>query len=323
MPNRLVRNTAILAKVEVTYGVDPVPTGGANAILISNQQVNPLVANNVDRAVVRPYLGGSEQLVGTRYKEVSFDVELVGSGTAGTAPAWGPLARACGLAETVTASTRVDYLPVSTGFESVTIYYYDDGVQHVLLGARGTVQPNLRIGEIPKLSFRFVGIDGGDTAVANPTVTLTNFKTPLVVVDANSGDVTFGATHSPSGAPALVSGTIYPSQGLELDLGNAVNFTPLLGGETVDITDRQATGRLSLDLTAAQEVTFMGNVKSATVQSLGITHGTVAGFKSLLFMPSVQLINPGKAELNGKRLISYDLRVNPSAGNDELRLVLY
>jgi len=323
MPNRLVRNTAILAKVEVTYGVDPVPTGGANAILISNQQVNPLVANNVDRAVVRPYLGGSEQLVGTRYKEVSFDVELVGSGTAGTAPAWGPLARACGLAETVTASTRVDYLPVSTGFESITIYYYDDGVQHVLLGARGTVQPNLRIGEIPKLSFRFVGIDGGDTAVANPTVTLTNFKTPLVVVDANSGDVTFGATHSPSGAPALVSGTIYPSQGLELDLGNAVNFTPLLGGETVDITDRQATGRLSLDLTAAQEVTFMGNVKSATVQSLGITHGTVAGFKSLLFMPSVQLINPGKAELNGKRLISYDLRVNPSAGNDELRLVLY
>jgi len=323
MPNRLVRNTAILAKVEVTYGVDPVPTGGANAILISNQQVNPLVANNVDRAVVRPYLGGSEQLVGTRYKEVSFDVELVGSGTAGTAPAWGPLARACGLAETVTASTRVDYLPVSTGFESITIYYYDDGVQHVLLGARGTVQPNLRIGEIPKLSFRFVGIDGGDTAVANPTVTLTNFKTPLVVVDANSGDVTFGATHSPSGAPALVSGTIYPSQGLELDLGNAVNFTPLLGGETVDITDRQATGRLSLDLTAAQEVTFMGNVKSATVQSLGITHGTVAGFKSLLFMPSVQLINPGKAELNRKRLISYDLRVNPSAGNDELRLVLY
>lgn len=323
MANRLVRNTAILAKTEVTYGVDPVPTGGANAILISNQQVNPLVANNVDRAVVRPYLGGSEQLVGTRYKEVSFDVELVGSGTAGTAPAWGPLLRACGMAETVTASTRVDYLPVSTGFESVTIYYYDDGVQHVLLGARGTVQPNLRIGEIPKLSFRFVGIDGGDTAVANPAVTLTNFRTPLVVVDANSGDVTFGATHSSSGAPVLTAGTIYPSQGLELDLGNAVNFTPLLGGETVDITDRQATGRLSLDLTAAQEVTFIGNVKSATVQSLGITHGTVAGFKSLLFMPSVQLINPGKAELNGKRLISYDLRVNPSAGNDELRLVLY
>lgn len=323
MANRLVRNTAILAKTEVTYGVDPVPTGGANAILISNQQVNPLVANNVDRAVVRPYLGGSEQLVGTRYKEVSFDVELVGSGTAGTAPAWGPLLRACGMAETVTASTRVDYLPISTAFESVTIYYYDDGVQHVLLGARGTVQPNLRIGEIPKLSFRFVGIDGGDTAVANPAVTLTNFRTPLVVVDANSGDVTFGATHSGAGAPALVSGTIYPSQGLELDLGNAVNFTPLLGGETVDITDRQATGRLSLDLTAAQEVTFIGNVKSATVQSLGITHGTVAGFKSLLFMPSVQLINPGKAELNGKRLISYDLRVNPSAGNDELRLVLY
>lgn len=323
MPNRLVRNTAILAKTEVTYGVDPVPTGGANALLISNQSITPLNANNVDRAIARPYLGGSEQLVGTRYKEVSFDIELVGSGTAGTAPAWGPLLRACGFAETVTASTRVDYLPVSSGYESVTIYYHDDGVQHVLLGARGAVVFTPRIGEIPKMSFRFVGIDGGDTAAANPSVTLTNFKTPLVVVDANSGDLTFGATHSSSGAPALTGGTVYPSQGLELDMGLTVNFTPLLGGETVEITDRQAVGKVMLDLTAAQEVAFMASVKAATTQSLGLTHGTVAGFKVLMFAPSVQLINPTKGELNGKRMIGYDLRVNPSAGNDELRLVLY
>jgi hypothetical protein len=32
------------------------------------------------------YLGSAEHLVGTRFAEVSFDIELVGSGTAGTAP---------------------------------------------------------------------------------------------------------------------------------------------------------------------------------------------------------------------------------------------
>lgn len=36
---RLVRKTAILAKIETTYGTDAVPTGIANAILISNQSI--------------------------------------------------------------------------------------------------------------------------------------------------------------------------------------------------------------------------------------------------------------------------------------------
>lgn len=318
---RQVRNTAILAKIETTYGVDAVPTGGANALLISNQNINPLNAQNVDRALVRPYFGGSEQLVGTRFKEVSFDVEFVGSGTAGTAPAWGPLLRACGMAETVTASTRVDYLPITSSQESVSIYYFDDGVRHVLLGARGTFTLNLKVGEIPRFGFRFQGIDGGDTAVANPSVTLTNFKTPQVVVDANTADVTFGATHSASGAPALTSGTAYPSQGLELDIAHAVSHIALLGGEGHDITDRQSVGKVNLDLTAAQEVSFMGTVTAATLQSVGLLHGTQAGFRGLVFMPAVQLINPSKQEVEGRRLIGYDMRVNPSAGNDELRIV--
>jgi hypothetical protein len=43
--------------------------------------INPLNAQNVERGNIRPYLGGDEQLVGTRYVEMGFDVELVGSGT--------------------------------------------------------------------------------------------------------------------------------------------------------------------------------------------------------------------------------------------------
>lgn len=322
MASRQVRNTAILAKLETTYATDPVPTGGANAMLVSNQQITPLENNLVNRDLVRPFLGGSEQLVGTRFKRVQFDVEAVGSGTAGTAPAWGPLLRACGMAETLTATTRVDYLPITSSMESVTIYYYDDGVLHKLLGARGTFTLNLKEGEIPKFSFNFMGIDGGDTAAANPSVTLTNFLTPEVVVDANSGDVTIGATHSSSGAPALTGGTSYPSLGIEnIDIGHAVNFQPLLGGETVEITDRQAVAKLMLDLTAAQEVSFAATVKAASTQSVGLQHGTVAGRKLLVFMPAVQLSNWGKGELNGKRLVTYDMRINPSAGNDELRIV--
>ena len=315
---RYSRNTAILAKVETTYGTDAVPTGAANAILVSNFEINPYNANNVNRDLVRGYFGGSEQLVGTANVSCSFDVELAGSGTAGTAPAWGPLLKACGFSETVTAVTRVDYTPVSTALDSATIYWYDDGALHKLLGARGTFDLKMGIGERPVMSFKFTGLDGGLTASANPSLTLTAWKTPLVITDPNTGDVTLGCSYS---AGALSGGTVYPSRGLELSLGNDVKHTPLLGGETVDITQRDVSGKLTLDLTAAQEVTFMTNVKANTTQGIGITHGTTAGNICLVFGIAAQLFNPKKEDQDGRRLIGYDMRLVPSAGNDELRIV--
>ena len=136
---RILRNTLILFKLEPIYATDSVPTGAADALLVSAPSVTPLVATNVGRDLVRGYLGGSEQLVGTNYVEVSFTLELAGSGTATTPPAWGRVLKACGFAETVAAAS-VDYLPTSAfgASTSATIYYYVDGQVHRLVGARGT-----------------------------------------------------------------------------------------------------------------------------------------------------------------------------------------
>jgi hypothetical protein len=315
---RFVRNSAILAKIETVYGTDPTPTGAANAILVSNLTINPLNAKNASRDLIRGYMGGSEQLVGDAHVECSFDVELSGSGAAGTAPAWGPLLRGCGMSEAVTVSTRVDYTPVSASFESLTIHYHDDGVLHKLLGARGNVSMDMTSGNRPIFKFKFLGLDGGISAVANPSLTLTAWKAPLVITDPNTSDVTIGCTYS---AGALAGGTIYPSQGLTLDLANSVQFIALLGGQSIDISQRDSSGNMSLDLTAAQEVSLMASVKANTVQGIGLLHGTAAGAKVLVFAAAAQMINPKKADVNGLRLIGYDLRLTPSAGNDELRIV--
>jgi hypothetical protein len=315
---RLVRNTAILAKIESVYGTDPVPTGAANAMLVSNLSVNPLNAQTVDRDLVRTYLGGSEQLVGTAFVEMGFDVELAGSGSLGVAPSWGVLLRAAGFAEVITASTRVDYTPVTDPIESVTIYWYDSGVLHKGLGGRGTFELKAGIGERPVLSFKFILIDGGISAAANPSTTLTAWQKPLVITDTNTGDVTLGCTYS---AGALVGGTAYPSRGLSLSAENAVNHTPMLGAESVELSNRQVQGSVQFDLTAAQEVSFMATVKANTTQGIGLLHGTTIGNKVLVFGPAAQMINPSKQEINGKRLIGYDLRLVPSVGNDELRIV--
>lgn len=319
MAARLIRNSAILAKIETIYATDAAPTGAANAILVSNLSVNPLSAKNIKRDIIRPYLGGMDELVGPAFVEASFEVELQSSGTLGTPPAWGPLLRAAGFAEMITALSRVDYTPISTAFESVTIYYHDDGVLHKLLGARGDFSLDMGLGNRPVLKFKFIGLDGGVSATANPSLTLTAWKPPLAITYPNTSNITLGCTYS---AGALVGGTVYPSKGLQVQLNNTVQHTPLLGAETVEITSRDVNGSIELDLTAAQEVTLMSTVKNATLQGIGLLHGTTSGYKVLVFGANCQLMNPKKTEINGKRLIGFDLGLAPTAaGNDDLRIV--
>jgi hypothetical protein len=320
MANFYARNAALLAKTETTYGTDPVPTGAANAILVTNLSVKPAI-ESVDRNLIRPFLGGSEQLVGNTAVDCTFGVELSGSGTAGTAPAWGPLLRACGFAEVTTALSRVDYTPISTAFESITLYYFAGGVQHVVRGARGTVELGLGIGERPLLNFSFKGIDGGMTAAALPSVTLSAFKTPVVITDPNAGDLTLGCTYA---AGALVGGVIQKSRGLKLNVGNDVQYIPFLGGDTVDIVQRQVSGSFALDLPAADRVAFYSAVKANSLQGMGFVYGTVAGGKILIHAPKVQLTEPTFEEVNGALLAGYQLRAVPDpagTGNDELRIV--
>jgi len=316
---RLIRKTAILVKTEVTYGVDSVPTGAANAMLVSNATFN-LAYNNVERNFIRPYFGGSGQLAGTRFVEINFEVELANSGTAGTAPAWGPVLRACGMAEAILATpARVEYTPVSASFSSVTIYYHIDGVRRVALGAMGNVEIMLNEGAAPMLRFSMVGLDGGRTATADPSVTLTAFRAPQVVTDVNSGDVNLGCTYA---AGALSSGTVFPSRGLSINLQNTVSRKALLGGQAVQISDRNVQGSMQLDLTAAQEVSFMTDINASTNTTLGFTHSTGAGVGIIVHAPQVQRIDPTDQEYEGDVHIGQNLRFTPTtAGNDELRLV--
>ncbi len=317
---RYTRNTAVLFKIETTYGTDAAPSNTTDALLLRNFSCKHeyKYENNPE---VRPYMGGSADLVAQKYITGSFEVALGGSGAAGTVTPWGKLFRAAGFAEAITASTRVDRTPVSSGFEGGSLYYYDDGVLKKALGVRMNLTSfKMPYGGIPVAGFDFIGLDGGDSAVVPPAVTLTPWKAPLAVNSVNSGLVTLGCTYS---AGALVAGTTFASKGLDLALGGKVDFSGLLGGESVEITDRDVTGKLTLDLTAAQEISNMATVLAGTTQGIGLLHGVTAGYKLLAFMPNVQLKNPVKDDLNGKRVITYDLHAvpTPGTGNDELRIV--
>lgn len=320
MPNRFERSQTILAKLETVYGTDPVPVPATDAVLVSNIQAVPLQANNVDRDLVRPYFGSSEQLVGTRTTQLSFEVELVGSGTPGLPPAWAALLRACGFAQTVETG-YVSYLPVTDGQASVTLYLNDSGVLHVMPGVRGTVVFRLNAGEKPVMAFSFTGLYGAVSVQAVPAPVYTAYRTPQVPNDAQTLDLTFGGTLDLATVPEIDGGTALPSLGIEIDVGHDTPFTPLIGGETVDITDRAVVATIRVDQTAAQEVARIASVIAAALSTVGIRHGTVVGDRVLLWMPSAQFIDPTKEALNGRRLQGYSLRGVPVAGNDELQIV--
>jgi len=320
--SRYMRNTAILAKKEVTYGTDAVPSGAANGMLVANCTINPLVADNQKRDLVRPYMGGSEELTGAAYVELSFEVEIAGSGAAGTAPPYGSLLCACGFAETESAGVRTEYNLVTPVDDSVTIYYYMDGVRHIARGCRGDVSLKMNSGGKPVFAFKFLGLDGGIAAAVPGAVDFSSFVTPLVVCEANTGDLTFGCTYT-AATPTLTGGTGYPSKGIEIALGNKVSHVPLLGGESIDVGDRDVSGKIMLELTAAQEVTFMATVKANSTQSFGLMHGTTAGNRVMVFGPAGQLTQPTKQDVSGKLMIGFDVRIIPSAGNDELKIVVY
>ena len=90
----LTRKKFLIAKIESTYGTDPNPVGGADAVQVTNVEVTPIESDNVQAAAYQGFIGNSTRgtLVANKRVAITFDVELGGSGAAGTAPAFGPLA---------------------------------------------------------------------------------------------------------------------------------------------------------------------------------------------------------------------------------------
>jgi hypothetical protein len=305
----ITRRRTILAKIESSYGVDATPTGSANAILVRNLNVTPLNAEIASRDLVRPYMGNSEQLIASKHVQLDFEVEMAGSGTAGTAPAYAPLLKACGFAETDGASDVV-YTPKSTGFDSVSIYFNIDGVLHKITGARGNLEITVNARAIPFMKFTFTGIYNAPSDAAVPSVDYSAFQTPLAANTSNTTDFEFYSF------PGVL-------ESLSLNIGNAINYRSLIGSESVIMTDRQVTGTAVFEAPTITTKDFFAAALASTLGNLSITHGTVAGNKFKIDSTRIDIANPTYTDNNGIHMLSVPFVAVPSsAGNDEISLTV-
>ncbi|KMO39610.1 phage tail tube protein [Methylobacterium aquaticum] len=304
MARRYFRKLAILAKVENSYAVDAAPTGAANAIVVSDVSVTPLEGQRVSRDLLMPYFGDQGFVLAATYARVEMSVEIAGAGAAGTTPGYGPLLRACGLAEVVTAGQKVEYFPVSKNAEALTLYANMDGVNHALVGARGTVTMTIAPNGIPRYRFTLSGLLGPVTDTPLPTQTLTAFQKPLVASKTNT-------TFSLHGLQAVM-------ESLSIDLGNQVEPRMLIGSESIEIVDRKVSGTTVIEAVSIATKDWYTIARSSVVGAMTCQHGTVAGNIVEIAAAAVQIGQPTYGNTQGITNTSLPLVVCPVAGDDEI-----
>lgn len=306
---RYARKKAILAKTEAVYGTDPTPTGALNALLAVNASFEPSVGEEASRELVSSYMGHQGVFLTGTYCRLSYEIEIAGAGAAGTAPAYGPLLKASGMAETIDVGVDVQYTPVSSGFDAATQYFNWDGVNHIMLGSRGNVSCDLSAQKVPRFKFDFVGLLGTIADTPLPAQTLTAFKKPVPVSKANT-------TISLHGQSAL------GFENFKFDAGVKVEPRILINKESIEITDREATGEVTLEAASLATINWFERAHSHTTGPLAFQHGTVAGNIIQIDAPTVQLGRPKYAESQKIVTNVLSLMLLKDAGNDDFKITV-
>lgn len=303
--DRFMNRRVLLAKIQAAHDVDPLPTPAANAVEVFDLSFTPLKSDKKEIKPVRPYPGGKPSKLANQHLTISFKVQWASSGTAGVAPKYAHLLRACSLAEIITANTKVDYKLINAAQEEITLYYQQDGLKHKLINCKGDVSLAAGIGDVPMLSFSFTGMKGGRVVEAVPAAPVyVDFKDAVVV----ASDV----------SALTLNGSVYPSKGLEVSLGNSVAYSERTSQKQIRSTDRSASGKLTLDLDPTQQQAIMTTLEASGTFPLSFVHGTTAGSICSVSAPAIQLLEPNEEDDNGTLLLGFSFDALPVSGNDEV-----
>lgn len=303
-----MRKIVVLAAVQTAAGTGAALTGAANAILCRSTNITPVSAEFAERNLIRPYFGNGGQVAVTQYGQIELEVELAGSGEAGKAPAFGPLLRACGFAETITPESQVQYQPVSDELELLTLHANLDGILHKMVDCRASMSIDITSRAIPFLRFTVMGAYQPITDAAMPTdVDYSMFTAPLGV----------NKTNTPAWGLHSYTGCL---QSFTMDLANQLSWRSLIGCEGAAISDRTPTGSAVLELPRITDLNWPSLVVAGQLAPFSITHGVGAGRIVQIDLPKVQLTSPTYSDQDGVAMLNLSLGIQPDAGNDEIVL---
>jgi len=306
----LINREVILVKEEVTYNTDPVPIANTDAVLVEAPNwANEGLRMN-ERPATRASIGKLQHVFGGLLRTISFDMELKGSGTAGTPPEAADLLEACGFAETVVAVTSVTYAPASTGHKSVTIYYYQDGTLMKLTGCRGNVSFAMEVGGLIKMSFTMTGHSSAVTDVTLPSPTYdSTIPAPFInaAFSAFSYSQIIGAWN--------------------FDMGNELAFPPDPsspdGFGEVRVIGRDVNGSLDPEHVLVATEAFDANFKAGTTGAVasGAIGGTAGNIINISH-PAIYYRDIAPGDRDGIRTLELTYAAAESTTDDEVSIAL-
>ncbi len=306
----------ILAKVETTYGVDASPAPATDAILTTKPTIE-LITEDKEREVVLPYFGSLAAIPIATGIKISFGVEVRGSGTETTPPRIGALLRACGFTQTIGTSS-VDYDPHSwQDGESITIYFYHDGILYKALGCVGSsVKLTAKANEPARFEFEFQGIFGGSasfaSSIAFPTPIFGDAQTPPVF---RSGSFSFGSLTSTN---AVI-------ESLEITCSTTVakraDANAQYGVKRYSSTNREVSGSFDPEVVSLSTWNPWSIYENATIGALSATIGTTSGNRLVISAPNCQIESPKLGAREGIQTysIGFKAKVTLTGGNNEVQ----
>ena len=310
----LSRTTKLLAKIESSYGSNPTPVAGSNAIQVTDIDVTPIESDNVQATAFQGFIGNSTRptLLANKRVAVSFGAELSGSGAAGTASALSPLLKSCGLSETIVGSTSVTYAPVSSSFSSCTILCFYGATRHLLTGCRGTATITMAAGSFAQINFEFTGIyNSPDSTAMSGTFTVANQSAGIEVNDTNVTTATFhGATSQ-------------RIESFDLALNNEVVYKETASSKEVLITNRAPGGTAVLEEPVRATTDYFAKAETAATGNSSIVLGSSAGNIVTVNVPQTDITGVSRGDTNGVNSLNLPYLALPTtAGNNELSIVM-
>jgi hypothetical protein len=299
----LTYDRLILGAIETTYST-AATTSGSDAIRVNNLSLSPLQMELLDRELLYPYVGNRPRLATQRMAGISFDFELTGSGTAGTAPKTGIFFRAAGYGQTVVTSTSVTYAPIGSGYEGATIDARHGGKRHLIAGVRGTLDFEGATNGLLIGKFSGMGFYATPTDTANPSQTFSAQAAPVII---NADNTT----------PVSVHGYAACMQSFSFKAGRSPKLHQRAGcTKQVRIdTERNPEGEILIESPTIAQKDYFTPAANQTLAGISFTHGTTAGNIVSFNFNNCSLGDPEYDDSDGVEMLKLPFMPIPSATN--------
>lgn len=260
----------IAAKPEAVYGTDAAPTLAADAVLTRNFSTTPLEVDQIDRNLDSGgKYGATRQKPSNARIRSSYEVELAGSGAAGTAPAWMKLLAAAGMKAPVLAAdvsaTQTFALPTDPK-GSLTEYSWVGDQLRKALGQRGSFTLDFTAGQLPFASLTMTGLVPAVTPREVQVPAAADFTDWIEPLEVNNENSLF-----------TLDGFGAVTRSFRIEAGVNANLRSLMGARYIRSGNHNATARAVIEAPSIAAKDYLAKLAVGDLAAWAITHGTVAG----------------------------------------------